>query len=177
MDRICERCASVAIARSDSRSRTAWSRVTGKQSLKHPLGHLGHGQFEATYQHDTRCRGWLYLSLVALLILWIGTPWPYQFLMTIPFIFVAFIIRRSGKTALSMLAGILPIALLFLLFQDADHSRLYPILLVIAWVLSCIDPAESAQIKLLKHKPQQGSSCSAPGEGAGGYRSRSNEPV
>jgi hypothetical protein len=102
------------------------------------LGHLGHGQFEATYQHDTRCRGWLYLSLVALLILWIGTPWPYQFLMTIPFIFVAFIIRRSGKTALSMLAGILPIALLFLLFQDADHSRLYPILLVIAWVLSIV---------------------------------------
>jgi len=38
----------------------------------------------------------------------------------------------------------------------------------------CIDLAESAQIKLLKHKPQQGSSCSAPGEGAGGYRSRSN---
>lgn len=58
--------------------------------------------------------------------------------MTIPFIFVAFIIRRSGKTALSMLAGILPIALLFLLFQDADHSRLYPILLVIAWVLSIV---------------------------------------
>ncbi len=78
------------------------------------------------------------LSLVALLILWIGTPWPYQFLMTIPFIIVAFIIRRSGKTALSMLAGILPIALLFLLFQDADHSRLYPILLVIAWVLSIV---------------------------------------
>jgi putative transposase len=38
----------------------------------------------------------------------------------------------------------------------------------------CIDPALSAQIKLLKHKPRQGSSCSAPDEGAGGYRSRSN---
>ena len=38
----------------------------------------------------------------------------------------------------------------------------------------CIDPAVSAQVKLLKHMPRQGSSFSAPDEGAGGYRSRSN---
>ena len=41
-------------------------------------------------------------------------------------------------------------------------------------LLLCIDPAVSAQVKLLKHKPQRGSSCSAPGEGAGGCRSRSS---
>ena len=39
---------------------------------------------------------------------------------------------------------------------------------------SCIDPAVSAQFKLLKHMPRQGFSFSALGEGAGGYRSRSN---
>ena len=38
----------------------------------------------------------------------------------------------------------------------------------------CIDPAVSAQVRLLKHKPQRGSSCPAPDEGAGGYKSRSN---
>ena len=39
---------------------------------------------------------------------------------------------------------------------------------------ACIDPAVSAQVRLLKHKPQRGSSCPAPDEGAGGYKSRSN---
>ena len=36
---------------------------------------------------------------------------------------------------------------------------------------SCIDPAVSAQVRLLKHKPQRGSSCPAPGVGAGGCKS------
>jgi hypothetical protein len=39
----------------------------------------------------------------------------------------------------------------------------------------CNDPADSAQVKLLKHKPQLGFSCSAPGEGAGGYKSQSSQ--
>jgi PAS domain S-box-containing protein len=38
----------------------------------------------------------------------------------------------------------------------------------------CIDPSESAQVRLLKHKPQRGSSCSTPGEGVGGCTNRSN---
>ncbi len=38
----------------------------------------------------------------------------------------------------------------------------------------CIDPAVFAQVRLLKHKPQRGSSCPAPGAGAGGCKSRSN---
>ena len=41
-------------------------------------------------------------------------------------------------------------------------------------ILKCIDPAVSAQVRLLKHKPQRGSSCPAPDEGAGGYKNRSN---
>ena len=39
---------------------------------------------------------------------------------------------------------------------------------------SCIDPALSAQIRLLKHKPQRGSSCPAPGGGAGSCKSGSS---
>ena len=38
----------------------------------------------------------------------------------------------------------------------------------------CIEPAVSAQVRLLKHKPQRGFSCRAPGEGAGGCKSRSS---
>jgi hypothetical protein len=39
---------------------------------------------------------------------------------------------------------------------------------------TCIDPAVSAQVRLLKHKPQRGSSCSTPGEGVGGCTNRSS---
>ena len=38
----------------------------------------------------------------------------------------------------------------------------------------CIDPALSAQIRLLKHKPQRGSSCPAPDVDAGGCKSGSS---
>jgi hypothetical protein len=38
---------------------------------------------------------------------------------------------------------------------------------------SCIDPALSAQLMLLRRMPRQGFACSAPDEGAGGYRNRS----
>ncbi len=38
----------------------------------------------------------------------------------------------------------------------------------------CIDPAETAQVKLLMHKPQQVFSCPAPGVAAGGYKSQSS---
>ena len=40
--------------------------------------------------------------------------------------------------------------------------------------LQCIDPALSAQIRLLKHKPQRGSSYPAPDVGAGGCKSGSS---
>jgi hypothetical protein len=44
----------------------------------------------------------------------------------------------------------------------------------IAFTPSCIDPAVSAQVRLLKHKPQQGSSCRGPGEGVPRCKSGSN---
>ena len=40
--------------------------------------------------------------------------------------------------------------------------------------LPCIDPALSAQLMLLRRMPRQGFACSAPDEGAGGYKNRSN---
>lgn len=40
--------------------------------------------------------------------------------------------------------------------------------------LSCNDPAEPAQVKRLMQMPQPGSSCRAPGAGAGGYKSVSS---
>lgn len=53
--------------------------------------------------------------------------------------------------------------------MEADEARRLKDLEV-----ECIDPAVSAQVRLLKHKPQRESSCPAPDEGAGGYKSRSN---
>ena len=41
-------------------------------------------------------------------------------------------------------------------------------------ICACIDPALSAQIRLLKHKPQRGSSYPAPDVGAGGCKSGSS---
>ncbi len=38
----------------------------------------------------------------------------------------------------------------------------------------CIDPAETAQVRLLKHKPQQEFSCPAPDVAAGGCKSQSS---
>ena len=80
----------------------------------------------------------LTLSIVALGVLWVGTPWPYQFLMFLPFLLAAFVTRRSGRSALSMLAGILPVAALFVQFRDKDDSHLMPILLVGTWVLAIL---------------------------------------
>ena len=38
----------------------------------------------------------------------------------------------------------------------------------------CIDPAVSAQARLLKHKPQQAFAYPGPGGAAGGYKSQSS---
>ena len=38
----------------------------------------------------------------------------------------------------------------------------------------CIDPAETAQVRLLMRRPQQVFSCPAPGVGAGGCKSQSS---
>lgn len=53
---------------------------------------------------------------------------------------------------------------------------------VLAWsestyalaIVFCIDPAVSAQARLLKHKPQQGFAYRGLGEAAGGYKSQSS---
>ena len=59
-----------------------------------------------------------------------------------------------------------------------EHRGEYPSLWAciesIAPKIGCIDPAETAQVKLLKHTLRQGFAFSAPDVGAGGYRSRSN---
>ena len=41
-------------------------------------------------------------------------------------------------------------------------------------LMDCIDPAETAQVRLLMRKPQQVFSSPAPGVGAGGCKSQSS---
>ena len=74
------------------------------------------------------------LSIVALSVLWVGTPWPYQFLLALPIALVAWAARRWGGSGLPVLAGMAPVALLFVQFRDKNDSHLMPVLLVCAWV-------------------------------------------
>lgn len=78
------------------------------------------------------------LSFTALGLLWIGTPWPYQFLMFVPFLLVACVLRRFGRTSFPMLYGIVPFAALFVQFRDVNDSHLFPVLLVTAWGLAIL---------------------------------------
>jgi hypothetical protein len=80
----------------------------------------------------------LVLSVAALGVLWIGTPWSYQFLMFAPFLLVAFLLRRYGRTSYPMLLGIVPVAALFVQFRDGNNSHLFPILLVATWGLAIL---------------------------------------
>ncbi len=76
------------------------------------------------------------LSFMALGVLWIGTPWPYQFLMFAPFLLIAYVFRRFGSTVYPLCLGAAPLAMLFVQFRDARKSHLLPILLVASWALA-----------------------------------------
>jgi len=74
------------------------------------------------------------LSFIAFGVLWIGTPWPAQFLMCIPFFIAAYVITRLKGDGRFVLVGAAPIALLMVQFRDKDDSHAASILLVCAWV-------------------------------------------
>lgn len=78
------------------------------------------------------------LSFAALGMLWVGTPWAYQFLMFVPFFLIAAVLRRFGGTAYPVLVGIVPISTLFVQFRDASNSHLYPVLIVGTWCIAIL---------------------------------------
>ncbi len=78
------------------------------------------------------------LSCIALGVLWIGTPWPAQFLMCIPFFIAAYAITRLKADGRFVLLGAAPVALLVVQFRDKEGSHAAPVLLVCAWAASIL---------------------------------------
>lgn len=78
------------------------------------------------------------LSFAGLGLLWIGTPWPYQTLMSVPFFLLAFALARTdasrGWTPLFALCGAAPIGSLIMRFRDSSGSHLFPVLIVCGWI-------------------------------------------
>lgn len=79
------------------------------------------------------------LSFSGLGILWVGTRWPYQFLMFFPFLLLSFgAARFIGNGAFLVLVGAAPIGALLVQFRDNNDSHLMPILVVGSWALGTL---------------------------------------
>jgi hypothetical protein len=76
------------------------------------------------------------LSFIGMGLLWIGLPWVCQALMFFPFLLLAYALAKAGgvATAMSVLYGALPLAMLLMMFRDRDDSHLMPMLIVAAWL-------------------------------------------
>lgn len=78
------------------------------------------------------------LSFLGLGVLWIGTPSPYQALMLIPFLLLAFAITWTGDVAdrlfVLILVGAAPIGGVMTMFRDKNDSHLASILVVCTWL-------------------------------------------
>ncbi|MGB4115390.1 MAG: hypothetical protein WBK51_02450 [Polaromonas sp.] len=82
--------------------------------------------------------GGFILSFAGLGVLWVGTPWPYQFLMAVPFFALSFVVTRLGSVGNQffwlVICGATPIGLLITKFRDSNDSHLLPILTVSGWL-------------------------------------------
>ncbi len=76
------------------------------------------------------------LSFLALGLLWIGVPTPWQFLMFLPFLIAAFVTRRLRAPWYGMFLGMLPIGALLVQFRDNEGSHASSIALVLSWVVA-----------------------------------------
>ena len=78
------------------------------------------------------------LSFFAFGLLWIGTPWPLQALMFVPFFLLALAMAWTGPvgdtTYQLVLYGALPLGTVVTMFRDKNDSHLMPILVVLSWL-------------------------------------------
>lgn len=77
------------------------------------------------------------LSFLGLGVLWIGTPWPAQALMLIPFFGATAALRRTDPNrrdwTVPVILGAAPLGALITRFRDPSGSHLFPVLIVCAW--------------------------------------------
>ena len=82
--------------------------------------------------------GGLLLSFLAFGLLWIGTPWPLQALMLVPFFLLAFAVAWTGEpgnaAGLTVAYGAAPLGAIMMMFRDKSDSHLMPILVVLSWL-------------------------------------------
>lgn len=78
------------------------------------------------------------LSFLALGLLWIGTPWPFQALMGVPFFVLTWLLARGAPGSANqlltfVLTGAAPLGLLITQFRDKNDSHLNSVLIVVCW--------------------------------------------
>ena len=78
------------------------------------------------------------LSFLGLGLLWIGTPWPIQALMAVPYFILTWALTRGASGAANqlltfVLTGAAPLGGLIMMFRDKNDSHLNSILTVAAW--------------------------------------------
>lgn len=80
------------------------------------------------------------LSFLAFGLLWIGTQWPVQTLMAVPFFGLTWLLVRGAPGSANqlltfVLCGAGPLGLLMTKFRDKNDSHLTSILVVCSWVV------------------------------------------
>ena len=82
------------------------------------------------------------LSFLGFGLLWIGTPWEYQFLMLLPFLLLAFAVTRFGRsgnqTYLLVVCGASPLGMLIPMFRDKNDSHAMSVLIVCGWAAGIV---------------------------------------
>lgn len=82
--------------------------------------------------------GGFVLSFAGMGALWVGAAWPYQALMSVPFMLLALASRRLAGSAIPVLVGALPVAVMLVQFRDANNSHAMPVLVVAGWALGIL---------------------------------------
>lgn len=82
------------------------------------------------------------LSFLGLGLLWIGIPFPVQFAHAALFFLLTYTISKTIKNpnsvSVAVIAGATPIASLFVRFRNNEDSHLFPILIVLSWLLGTL---------------------------------------
>lgn len=78
------------------------------------------------------------LSFAAFGVLWIGTPWPRQALMSLPFLVLSYFVSKGEDPGdgnfLLVLCGALPLGSIIVRFRDKNDSHLMPIMIAASWL-------------------------------------------
>ena len=94
------------------------------------------------------------LSFVGLGVLWVGAPWPYQALLFVPFLLLAFAITSTGSAGdrlfVLIIVGAAPLGSLITMFRDKNDSHVMSVLVVCAWLAGIVSGHQLAAARRWK---------------------------